>query len=188
MDVAKLEFRTAVASPWWTILRRREQDILAICYVLTPTDWDTKGARRHYAVRDVSQSIGRQTTVSSSSGVFELPSGATRSISPTQLPGTKMWLTHQHRLALGREAMLLQGWPIAARQYSSLLEGPEQESLLQSLAGNAFSAPVVLAVAVGFFFAADWNDTAEEAITDDADSSLALGMLAAMRRAPAASS
>ena len=93
-----------------------------------------------------------------------------------------MWLTREHRLTLGREAMLLQGWPIAARQYRSLLGGPEQESLLQSLAGNAFSAPVVLAVAVGLFFAADWNEAKEEAITHGPDSSLALGLLASLAR------
>ena len=63
------------------------------------------------------------------------------------------------RIALGRETLLLQGFPTSRVPIDAF-----PESLLQDLAGNAMAVPVVLAVLMASFCAIHWRDaTAEDA-------------------------
>ena len=69
----------------------------------------------------------------------------------TMVPGQKTWiitknsdgLIEKNRLLLGCEALALQGFPLTASSFS--------EAQQQDLAGNAFSATIVLALLLGVY-------------------------------------
>ena len=63
-----------------------------------------------------------------------------KGMTPTLLPSSKMWLLRQERPIMGVEAMMLQGLT------PSKLAKLYPNSLFWSLAGNAFCAPVAVAV------------------------------------------
>eukprot|EP00972_Heterocapsa_arctica_P021363 3145544-Heterocapsa_arctica.AAC.1 len=67
---------------------------------------------------------------------------------PTLTPGGKTWLFERDRLLLGYEALRLQGFPVSL--VDSSYEQPS-DPMMGDLAGNAFSATVVLAVTLGVF-------------------------------------
>ena len=78
-------------------------------------------------------------------------------LSPCIVPTQLLWLHREgnsQRLLLGREAMLLQGWPIGQVDYES---DTFSESFLQDLAGNCTSPPVLLAVLLATFYAVSWK-------------------------------
>ena len=69
----------------------------------------------------------------------------------TMVPGQKTWIItknpdgniEKNRLLLGCEALALQGFPLSASSFS--------EAQQQDLAGNAFSATIVLALLLGVY-------------------------------------
>jgi hypothetical protein len=65
---------------------------------------------------------------------------------PTLTPGAKTWLFEHNRVLLGYEALRLQGFPVTL--IDSSYEQPS-DPMMGDLAGNAFSATVVLAVTLG---------------------------------------
>ena len=82
---------------------------------------------------------------------------------------------------IGREAMLLQGWPISEVPVMPWMDN----HLLHSLAGNAVACPVLLALLLSTFVAVSWVDpptvfdkswTAE----DEDDEAAALSLLASL--------
>ncbi len=133
------------ASPWYKTLSGREQGNLL--FKLAEGD-----AR---AMWNLSQTVHR---VNCSSSTEE--GGITRHVAPTMLPGQVLWLDIGHgdpRLLLGREALLLQGFPLC--RVAHLLDSATfSERFLQDLAGNMFSLPVLLAILMGACAAVDWAD------------------------------
>ena len=95
---------------------------------------------------DISQSITRASTTVRMDNVI---------VSPTILPGSLLWLSferefggeveHVHRPLTGVEALMLQGWQIFNPKWATLLQGTP-DRLCQSLAGNAFSGTVIMAL------------------------------------------
>ena len=78
-------------------------------------------------------------------------------LSPCILPTQLLWLHREgnsQRLLIGREAMLLQGWPIGQ---VDCVSDTFSESFLQDLAGNCTSPPVLLAVLLATFYAVSWK-------------------------------
>jgi site-specific DNA-cytosine methylase len=97
-------------------------------------------------------------------------------LAPCIVPGQLLWLhrgSASQRLLLGREAMLLQGWPI-----SFLGSTDVTNSSLHDLAGNAMSPPVLLAVALSMIYAVSWKsekcDSGGQEPSNDADVNEAL--------------
>ena len=110
------------ASPWWPLLPHREQAVLNFYLQKVPDACSI----------DTSQSIDR---------VGCGKHGMLR----TLLSKSKPWLVDRHRPLLGREALCAQGFPM------ELLADARFPSDCQArdLAGNMFSAPVVMAVLCG---------------------------------------
>jgi hypothetical protein len=61
------------------------------------------------------------------------------------------------RLLIGREALLLQGFPI---DKVKALVNRTDEQLMSQLAGNMMSLPVVLAMSMAFFASVSWREGA----------------------------
>lgn len=140
-----------MASPWISRLTARERETLAyglmvaeqkqfsLCSAAEKKTNEAKeaGAPAALAV-DVSQRIDRCRI-------------AVGSVFHTMVPGQKTWiitknsngLIEKNRLLLGCEALALQGFPLTASSFS---EGQQQD-----LAGNAFSATIVLALLLGVY-------------------------------------
>ena len=84
---------------------------------------------------------------------------------------------------LGIEAMIFQGWPIAGMVMPAWV----RDGLLQSLAGNAVSPPVMLGLVMAALTSISWRIPAAAAATEsqqaasgaatDADVSEALGLM-----------
>jgi hypothetical protein len=97
-------------------------------------------------------------------------------VAPAMLPSQVMWVSAPNsagRLLLGREASLLQGFPISLNQD---VVNSTAESLLQDLAGNMMALPVVLAISMALFASVSWETGSAEAApasTDD-DTEVAL--------------
>ena len=85
----------------------------------------------------------------------------------TVLPRMVLWCEAQNRLVLGREALLMQGFPVqpflqilAARMETMPLaqQWHPSEALMMDLAGNAMALPVVLAMVQCALAALNWKD------------------------------
>eukprot|EP00972_Heterocapsa_arctica_P039584 5831177-Heterocapsa_arctica.AAC.1 len=98
---------------------------------------------------------------------------------PTLTPGGKTWIYDKNRVLLGWEALRLQGFPVTL--IDSSYEQPS-DPMMGDLAGNAFSATVVLAVTLGVLChigklrAAPPLPTSHD---NDEEISVAVGLLAA---------
>ena len=83
-----------------------------------------------------------------------------------------MDLSKMSRIILGRESLLLQGFPVSRVPVDAF-----PESLMQDLAGNAMAVPVALAVLMASFCAVNWREAAAEdapaAAQADVDAALA---------------
>ena len=147
-----------LTSPWFPTLLPREQDFLRYSMSVDP----------ELLLRNVSQSISRLpcSSVTDDTG---------NHVAPAQKFSQIVWVRksqeHCGRLLLGREALLYQAFPTA-------LVSPQvnatPEALMQDLAGNMMSLPVVLAISMALFGSATWATTtasAAPASTDDETSS-----------------
>ena len=104
---------------------------------------------------DVSQSMTRTPQIR------ELPeAGGWRA--PTLLPGTEMIVCGEfQRPILGYEGLMGIGFPLG--KMSPILLQNVPDSLLASLAGNAFSGFVILPVLCSLLVAADWANGHDDA-------------------------
>ena len=103
-------------------------------------------------LRDVSQNLG-QTRLPSRSAENGTP------CAPTVLPNQMMMVFapgHPFRLLLGRENLVLQGFPSADPSLSELIEGTP-ETAMTDLAGNMVSTPVMLAIAMAAISSVSWR-------------------------------
>ena len=134
--------REHARGPWFWTLSSREQH--AVCFSLRVNP-------ESLLFRDVSQSLG-STRVS------------TRSEDGTHcacavLPSQMMMVFHTgqpYRLLLGREALVLQGFPSRDPSLSELIEGTT-ELLMTNIAGNMVSTPVMLAIAMAAISSVSWR-------------------------------
>ena len=159
-----------MASPWFHLLTDRERDILAL------KTW----SHPEKTLIDVSQGIGR---VPSSSWKDAGDGGTQLEIAPCILPGMKLWSTRLHRLVIGYECLMLQGFPV---QRSPAPQAPATtQHLMKDLAGNSFSGPVVLAFLAALLFTLDWTeaDRSNQSTDDDVDDALeALSLVKKLRK------
>jgi site-specific DNA-cytosine methylase len=128
----------SASSPWYPTLNPRERGTLVYSLAVHPDR----------LLHNISQQIHRVP-------VSALVDG--RHVAPTQMPGQLVWVCaagSQPRLLLGREALLLQGFPVGRTQ---ALADSVAESFLQDLAGNAMALPVVLAVLMATVAAVSWK-------------------------------
>ena len=78
---------------------------------------------------------------------------------PCICPHSMLWLhgaDSEERLMLGRESLLMQGWPILQQPYADEFSN----KFLQDLAGNAIALPVLLAVAISTLCSLCWKQAA----------------------------
>ena len=138
------------ANQWYQTLGDREQDALSLLQQCTP----------YIVFRDLSQSIVR----GNSNTWRQDPS---KHVMSTVLPRMVLWCEAQNRLVLGREALLMQGFPVqpflqilAARMETMPLaqQWHPSEALVMDLAGNAMALPVVLAMVQCALTALNWKD------------------------------
>lgn len=133
-------------SPWFLTLTPRERAALAFSQAISPGK----------IVRNLSQSMNRVAVSHEESEV----GGAIRHVCPAVLPTQMLWLDPPSigapRLMLGREALLVQGFPIGLRPD---LTTEFTEGFMQDLAGNMMTLPVLLAMVVSTIAALPWKGT-----------------------------
>ena len=154
---------------WFQTLTKQQQD--AACFSL-------KSRPDPVLFRDVSQSLG-QTRLSSTRFAEgrEEPTHCAATVLPAQslmvfAPGQPF------RLLLGREALVLQGFPSQDATLSKLI-GSFSEVQMADLAGNMVSTPVMLAIAMAAISAVSWKDVSMSALprTTAEDCSSAVSLL-----------
>ena len=149
-------------NPWFQTLTDREKDLLPLC----------QAVMEGCLFRDLSQSIAR---VNFQSWDKETGTHTTQTI----LPKSVCWIgsDENSRVMLGREALTFQGFP-AIPFLQKLEEHAEEfklstwrpsESLMQDLAGNAMSLPVLLAMLQSAFAAISWSKTGSESSAPSKD-------------------
>ncbi len=147
-------------SEWCSFLLAREVDALTY----------SRSKEPGRLFRDVSQAVTRVPTSFTIDG---------RHVSPTCMPRAAGWLElgSSSRFMLGRESLLLQGFPLA-RVDADVFE----EFLMQDLAGNAMAFPVLLAIVMASFCSISWKTaTAEDApASSDADVATAMSVFGSM--------
>jgi site-specific DNA-cytosine methylase len=157
------------ANPWYHTLLPREKNALPLLQIQSPASTAM--------VRDLSQSIQRANSIT-------FQADTRKHVCPTLLSKQAMWVeppgsSSQARLLLGREALLLQGFPIKAflefldrfrQNQRSSSEGPlagwdglptgfPTETLMADLAGNGMALPVLLAVTQSALACLCWRST-----------------------------
>lgn len=132
-------------SPWFSTLTPRERAALAFSQATSPGK----------IARNLSQSLNRVGVSHEEEG-----KSGVRHVCPALLPTQMMWLDPPAigapRLMLGREALVLQGFPIGLRPD---LTAEFTEGFMQDLAGNMMTLPVLLAMVVSTIAALPWKDT-----------------------------
>ena len=119
----------------------------------TPVDGPAGAASGQVSkfMTDVGQNqLGRERVSVHYEGVGE--------ISPCIMPQQVMWLHFQDReprLMLGKESMMLQGWPIESVDLPDWVDN----KLLQDLAGNGVALPVMLALVMSTLSALTFTST-----------------------------
>ena len=135
------------ADDWFNTLTKQQQDAAAFSLRVNPAD---------LLLRDVSQSLG-MTRVSTRSAVSE--SGA-RHCAAAVLPNQMMMVCapdQPWRLLLGREALVLQGFPSQDPSLSELIANTS-EALMADLAGNMVSTPIMLTMAMAVISSVSWRE------------------------------
>ena len=131
-------------------------------------------ARPQEQCRELALSVDQSADRNTQSTRWE--DGATI-IAPCLLPGQLLWLHipgDEERLLLGREALMLQGYPVCrgGQQADSVTE-----RFLQDLAGHGMTLHVLLAVVQSAMAALSWkagNSTQEPSLKEELDSAFAL--------------
>ena len=79
----------------------------------------------------------------------------------SQMPQQQAWITRPGstpRLMIGRESMMIQGFPIMLPGLADLLHNTS-ETTMMSLGGNAMASPVVMSLLQATFASLPWNGT-----------------------------
>ncbi len=154
--------RATLTSPWIVALNERQRDALRF--------WSHKDPAK--SLFDLSQNINR------------LPKSSVRNfgdtlveVAPTVMPNWRLWSTKRHRLVTGTEALMLQGFPVEELFY--ILEEFRNHQK-HSLAGNAFTLTVVLALVASFVHSVEWFDDRSETTASSALTAGALMQLKAI--------
>jgi site-specific DNA-cytosine methylase len=134
----------AAALPWAHVLTARQKQCLGFSL-------RTRGAG---VMPDVSQMIHRMPRAGANAGG--------RTLAPTMLPATELWTGS--RFLLGREALTIQGFPVAKLPPAFL--ATVSEAAMQDLAGNAFPATVVVAAVVASLTSLPWRSQAQDIETE----------------------
>ena len=122
---------------------------------------------KKFLMVDISQSVSRARFSAAEDGVH---------VAPTMMPEQIVWVNG--RLLLGREALLLQGFPI---QKVLDLVDETNEAHLRYMAGNSFGFVVVLALLMATFAAVDWADSGTTVMpSDEAEQAVAMSALASL--------
>lgn len=155
-------------SPWCDFLLPREVGTLQYSQFKSPGE----------LLRDVSQSLNRATTSHRERTV----KGCFRHVAMTCMPKAIPWLDQgaTSRILLGRESLLLQGFPITRVERIDAFS----EAFLQDLAGNAMALPVVLAVLMASFCAVNWKETSAEAAPAASDADVGAAWAALTKLVP----
>ena len=153
-------------SPWLHTLSRREQSCLEHAIKETPDLF----------MVDVSQTLKRTRHSSKEHNLH---------VAPAMLPIQIMWIHASQlraygqpcgRLLLGREALLMQGFPI--KKAMELTEKTSEEHM-RKMAGNSFGCTVVLAILMATFASVDWRvDTTSATVSVSDDAQVAAAMQA----------
>ena len=112
----------------------------------------------HALFRDVSQSLGqaRVSSTRSAEKSDEEPTHCASTVLPMQM--LMVFAPEQpFRLLLGKEALVLQGFPSRDPTLSELIDS-YSENQMADLAGNMVSTPVMLAMAMAAISAVSWKD------------------------------
>ncbi|CAE7331255.1 unnamed protein product [Symbiodinium sp. CCMP2592] len=176
--------RELESSPWFRTLTDREKDALVLSRSHAP----------QAGFRNLSQSLNRIHTMT-------LAEGCTKHVAPTMLPGQILFveLVRPPRLLLGREALILQGFPVetflrdmdvagynacddpfpnlagdsAKKRKKRMNDKPWlTEALMMDLAGNSFSFPVLLAVWQSAVCAVDYRAATETVKVADVEEAM----------------
>ena len=138
-------------SPWLTTLTAAQKNVLK---------FSLAEHANHIVLRDIGQSANR---------VRYSKMIGSKHVAFAQMPNQHVWVDLQGeepRLMLGRESMLLQGYPIA-RVRSLVSKTPEH--VLASIGGNMMAAPVALAILQSLFAVLPWTPPADAVHTNESD-------------------
>ena len=139
----------AKADAWFNTLTKQQQDAVSFSLRVNPDD---------LLFRDVSQSLGL-TRLSTRSAAQDSANGY-RHCAAAVLPNQMMMVFtagHPFRLLLGREALVLQGFPSEDPSLSELIASAS-EAQMADLAGNMVSTPILLALAMAAISSVSWKE------------------------------
>ena len=137
------------ADVWFNTFTKQQQDAAGFSLKVNPDN---------LLLRDVGQSLGH-TRISTRSAVSESESEA-RHCAAAVLPSQMMMVfapDQPFRLLLGREALVLQGFPSQDTSLSELIENTS-EALMADLAGNMVSTPIMLTMAMAAISSVSWRE------------------------------
>ena len=160
----------SLKSRWFATLSPMQRSTLSFSQKKDPGD---------VLFRNISQSAGRVIMSTFRDG---------KHAAPTQLPSQLLWIQpglaasgqvgsqcNVGRLLLGREALMLQGYPVALVKEAV---DTSSEALLTDLAGNAMAVPIVLAILVSASISLSWrkSDASEtrQSTSEELESATAL--------------
>lgn len=149
-----------IRSPWFPLLPQSMQATLAFHHRSAKS---SQALPKDLQGVDLSQSINRKSHTSTTV--------AGHLVTPPILPRCCLWLSIEtgvpvHRPLLGVEGLMLQGFPILAPEFRSVLDKLDRsDAFLMDIAGNAFSAGVVSALIVATIFAAELEPSTGSRLT-----------------------
>ena len=132
-------------SPWYQHLPAREKE--CACFA--------RAMQGENAVADISKSITHMAYG------FTEESNKQKLMLPTIMPGAKIWVQPRHRLLLGRELLMCQGYPVSALPPSR--KDGDHEELMCDLAGNAFPGTMIMAATVALLAHVPWEKAKKKA-------------------------
>ena len=138
-----------IRSPWFDVLADGVKTALTYSLKTNPDA----------LMRDIGQSLNRLRHSKGIPDPMKPDSSKHRHFS--QMPQQQVWITHPGctpRLMIGRESMMIQGFPIMLHGLEDLLHDT-LESTMMSLGGNAMASHVVLPLLQATFASAPWNGT-----------------------------
>lgn len=156
-------------SPWFGTFTNNMQQVVALSLTLSGADT--------VLARDISQSIRRFRHSKKVNGFGPLSAnadGGLKHVMFTMMPEQQVLLTFESRpprMLIGRESMLMQGFPLAKVQ--KLVETTE-ECVMMQLAGNMMATPVLLALLMSMFDCLVWKESSGACVQEDADNALQL--------------